>query len=88
MFSNFGACGAIPVPRSDDIVRGTFDRVLKADEVSPSIKSRLRDECRELDPVSLVAEIARLQDELWPLAYRELPSRHVDPDREAAERAR
>jgi hypothetical protein len=65
-----------------------YDRVLKADEVSPSAKSGLRDEYRELDPVALLAEIARLQDELWPLAYRELPSRHIDPDREATERAR
>ena len=61
--------------RRYDAARTPYDRVLEAQEVSRSSKARLRRQYQSLDPVELLGALNRLQDELWPLGYRELPSR-------------
>lgn len=58
-----------------DVPRTPYDRVLEAEEVSAASKARLRRQYRTLDPVDLLDAMKRLQDELWALGYRELPSR-------------
>jgi len=58
-----------------DAARTPYDRVLEAKEVSSASKARLRRQYHSLDPVELLNAIGRLQDELWPLGYRDLPSR-------------
>ena len=58
-----------------DVARTPYDRMLEAKEVSRASKAQLRRQYRSLEPVQLLNAIGRLQDELWPLGYRELPSR-------------
>ena len=69
-----------------DTARTPYDRVLEAKEVSPASKARLRRQYRSLDPVQLLNAIGHLQDELWPLGYRDLPSRRGQVLTESVER--
>jgi hypothetical protein len=58
-----------------DKPRTPYERVLAAPEVAPSIRSSLRRQYRTLDPVALLADLRRLQDELWAFGYRAPASR-------------
>lgn len=71
-----------------DIARTPYERVLEAEEVSRASKARLRRQYRALDPVQLLDAIRRLQDKLWPLGYRELPSRRGEVCSEPVEPVR
>ncbi len=64
-----------------DEARTPYDRILTSGNVSRRIKTNVRRRYRELDPVVLLAEIERLQDELWCYAHQNIGMRSCASDR-------
>jgi hypothetical protein len=62
------------VLRKYDQAQTPYQRVMAAESVSEITKQDLKKQYEQLDPVSLLANIHRLQDQLWPWAYLELES--------------
>jgi len=64
-----------------DEARTPYDRILTSDNVSRRIKREIRHKYRGLDPVVLLGEIERLQDELWCYAHQKVGIRSRSPNR-------
>jgi len=58
-----------------DEARTPYDRILTSAKVPRRIKTNVRRQYRGLDPVVLLAEIERLQDELWRYAHQDISMR-------------
>lgn len=58
-----------------DKARTPYERLLTSEALSPRVKRELRRRYLELDPVVLLANIERLQDELWRHAHKEVRMR-------------
>ena len=58
-----------------DEARTPYERILTSAKVPRRIKTNVRRQYRGLDPVVLLAEIQRLQDELWRYAHQDISMR-------------
>jgi len=68
------------VHRRYDQARTPYDRILTSEFVTKKVKRDLKRQYRSLDPVYLLKEIERLQDELWRYSHREIHIRSKSAD--------
>ena len=66
------------ITKKYDTARTPYQRTLASDQVSKTVKAKLRKEYRSLDPIALLSQIQALQDRLWTFAY--LPAREADAE--------
>ncbi len=57
------------VSKKYDRAKTPFQRVLLSEHISQEMKNSLTEEYESLDPVSLLAQLESLQDELWKYAW-------------------
>ena len=66
------------VTKKYDTARTPYQRTLASEQVSKTVKTKLRKEYQSLDPINLLSHIQALQDQLWTFAY--LPAIEADTE--------